>query len=314
MSELKIVVLDHGFVQLRNIAGPTRRTQDPVPDNMDSGFEGGWTLQPRPFDADDTDPADAARMSFDQMSADRARETDLKLCDYLMKNKHTSPFEMIEVWLEMKIPIFVARQFVRHRTVSINEVSGRYITLPGEWYVPATVGGKPPKAKQGQVDTLPISVQDDFRYELDDDCRSSYGKYLKWLERGVAPEHARLTLHLNHYTHWLWKQDLHNLMHFLSLRDHSHAQVEAQHYARAIDTLIRTYLPETMELYDKYRRMTENKTDDMKGIISRFIQFMEDQSDGDFCPGCQTPNYLHRHDDDCEYNALMIKARGLISG
>ena len=155
----------------------------------------------------------------------------------------------------MKMPIFVARQFVRHRTVSINEVSGRYVTLPAEWYIPEVVGGKAPYAKQGQVNSLPQVIQDQFKKCLSVVCEGDYGNYLLAIQDGVAPEHARMLLHLNHYTHWIWKQDLHNLMHFLSLRDHSHAQVESQEYARAIDTLIRQHLPELMALYDKYRRM-----------------------------------------------------------
>lgn len=237
-------VLDHGFVALRNISGPTRRERH---------ISGGELVVPT-FDADDTDPAAAARMSFNNFGNNRTMSQDLALCDYLMKNRHTSPFEMIEVWLEMKLPIFVARQFVRHRTVSINEVSGRYVTLPAEWYIPEVVGGKPPRAKQGQVDTLNPDLQLMFRNVLDAQCKSSYGQYLYFMGEGVAPEHARMFLHLNHYTHWLWKQDLHNVMHFLSLRDHSHAQVEAQAYARAVDILLRAQLPHTMGLYDKYRK------------------------------------------------------------
>lgn len=231
----KTPVLDHGFVILRNIAGPTRRAYED-------------------FDATDRDPAQAARMSFDEMGSWRAAEEDHKLSAYLMKNWHTSPFEMVEIWLEMKLPIFVARQFVRHRTVSINEVSGRYITLPEEWYIPNVVGGKAPKAKQGQEDNLSEEVQADFRRTLHLTCASSYEKYLAAIEAGVAPEHARLFLHLNHYTHWLWKQDLHNMMHFLSLRDHSHAQVEAQAYAKAIDQHLRSVLPVSMSLYDEFRK------------------------------------------------------------
>lgn len=232
---LRLPVLDHGFVALRNLAGPTRRPE-------------------ADFDAADHDPADAARMSFDKMDEVRTAQQDARLCEYLMKNWHTSPFEMIECWLEMKMPIFVARQFVRHRTASINEVSGRYITLPEQWYIPEVVGAKPDSAKQGQVDTLDPEVQKDFRWHLNGQCEESYRRYLKYLNKGVAPEHARMFLHLNHYTHWLWKQDLHNIMHFLSLRDHFHAQVEAQAYAQAVDGLLRAQLPGTMELYDKYRR------------------------------------------------------------
>lgn len=229
-------VLDHGFVTLRNIAGPTPRRD-------------------REFDADDRDPAQAARMSFDQMNDDRTAEEDHRLSRYLMKNWHTSPFEMVEIWMEMKMPIFAARQFVRHRTASLNEVSGRYITLPAEWYIPEVVGGKAPSAKQGQEDNLPWWVQDWFKWQLNRDCKKSYSHYLKAIKRGVAAEHARMFLHLNHYTHWLWKQDLHNMMNLLRLRDHSHAQIEAQTYGKAIDGHLRRILPQSMALYDDFRRM-----------------------------------------------------------
>ena len=241
-----IKVLDHGFVTLRNISGPTHRTW-----GLDGGD--GWVGA---FCADDVDPANTARMSFDQMDSGRTRAEDLKLCDYLMKNKHTTPFEMIEVWLEMKMPIFVARQFVRHRTVSINEVSARYVTLPAEWYIPEIIGGKAPSAKQGQTNSLDPEIQEQFKRCLQVACEGDYENYVLAIKDGVAPEHARMLLHMNHYTHWIWKQDLHNLMHFLMLRDHSHAQIESQKYAQAIDTLVRTHLPELMALYDKYRRMS----------------------------------------------------------
>lgn len=229
-------VLNHGFVALRNISGPTRRAD-------------------KDFDADDVDPANSARMSFDGMDGNRLPEQDYRLSNYLMKNWHTSPFEMITIWLEMKLPIFVARQFVRHRTVSINEVSGRYITLPEEWYIPETVGGKAASAKQGQEDNLPDHTQELFQNTLAQQCRNAYAWYTQFIGQGVAPEHARLFLHLNHYTHWLWKQDLHNMLNFLRLRDHSHAQIESQMYAKAIDSLLRNVLPHTMQLYDEYRRL-----------------------------------------------------------
>lgn len=228
-------VLDHGRVTLRNISGPVRRASEP-------------------FDADDTDPAITARMSFDALEKERTREQDLKLCKYLLSHWHTTPFEMIEIWLEMKLPIFVARQFVRHRTCTINEVSGRYVTLPAEWYIPEVVGGKAANVKQGQDNNLPPGKQAAFKQILNGVCEESYSRYLEALEEGVAPEHARLFLSLNHYTHWIWKQDIHNMMHFLSLRADSHAQVEAQAYAQAIISLLREVLPNTMDLFDKYRR------------------------------------------------------------
>ena len=228
-------VLDHGFVKLRNLSGPTRR----------------WDQE---FDASDVDPANAARMSFEQMDSGRTVEEDLKLARYLMKNRHTTPFEMIEVWIEMKMPIFVARQFVRHRTVSINEVSGRYVVLPAEWYIPSVVGGKPVDAKQGQSANLDPIIQAEFKRKLNDACSKAYEEYLYFVAAGVAAEHARMFLHVNHYTHWLWKQDLHNLMHFLGLRSGGHAQIEAQKYADAVDKLIRAHLPNSMALYDEFRK------------------------------------------------------------
>lgn len=232
---MRMNVLDHGFVILRNASGPTRRT-----DAL--------------FDADDTDPANSARMSFDQTDSGRTREQDLRLADYLMRNWHTTPFEMVEIWLEMKMPIFVARQFVRHRTATINEVSGRYVTLPEEWYIPEVVGMRADNKKQGQTDGLDPHTQAGFKMVLDAACSRDYSAYLVAIENKVAPEHARMLLHLNHYTHWLWKQDLHNIMHLLRLRTDNHAQIEAQQYARAIEGLLRQVLPETMKLYDKYRR------------------------------------------------------------
>jgi len=234
-------VLDHGEVILRNISGPTRRLHS----HNDSSF-----------DADDVDPANAARMSFDNMDAQRSREQDLALAEYLMKNRHTTPFEMIEIWLEMKMPIFVARQFVRHRTVSINEVSGRYVTLTNQWYIPCpdTVGVKPEHVKQGRVITPTTKAAVDFCKRLDQDCQQGYDHYLDSIKSGIPNELARCHLHLNHYTHWLWKQDLHNMMHFLSLRVHDHAQWEAQQYGYAILELLREALPHSMALFDKYRR------------------------------------------------------------
>lgn len=244
MTETTIRVLDHGYVTLRNIAGPTRRID-------------------QAFDAHDRDPANSARMSFGQSDKDRPVEADLKLNDYLLRNRHTTPFEMIEVWLEMKLPIFVARQFVRHRTAVINEISGRYVELPAEWYVPEDrhVGVRPDSMKQGRAlwDWSELDAAEKLRAVgfcavLDRECAASYTAYSSAIGEGIPPEVARNLLHLNHYTVWLWKQDLHNLMGFLSLRADGHAQWEAQQYANAIIDLLRPHLPHSMDLFDKYRR------------------------------------------------------------
>ena len=241
MNEIK--VLDHGFVKLRNLAGPTRRV---------GTLEDPWVE--RPFDADDIDPANAARLSFEQMDSSRTYEQDMKLNEYLLANQHTSPFEMIQVWIEIKVPIFIDRQFVRHRTFRRNESSGRYVTLPDEWYIPEVAGGKAKDKKQGQEDNLDASVQEGFKKSLQAQCRLGYAEYLYYIGRGVAPEHARMFLHLNHYVHWLGNVDLHNLFHFLRLRTHSHAQVEARAYGEAVVELLRPHLPGLMGLFDKHCR------------------------------------------------------------
>lgn len=244
MTTHKAKVLDHGFVVLRNMAGPTRRHDGLY-------WENGEPKQDRHFDADDTDVANAARMSFEGSDLERTYQIEMKLNRYLLKNKHMTPFEAIEVWLEMKLPIFVARQFVRHRTASLNEVSGRYVTLPEEWYIPEVVGAAPVDKKQGQTDGLSKDLQEAFKANLNFQCKTSYSSYLDFINLGVAPEHARMFLHVNHYTHWLWKQDLRNLMHFLALRQHSHAQIEAQAYANAIVGLLEPHLPGLMGLYNE---------------------------------------------------------------
>jgi len=244
----KANVLDHGFVILRNMAGPTRRPVNRI------NYGNSIIESIRPFDADDVDVANSARMSFDNSDLERTYEIEMKLNRFLMQNKHMTPFESIEVWLEMKLPIFTARQFVRHRTTSLNEVSGRYVTLPAEWYIPEVVGGKAPNAKQGQEDNLDWLVQTVFKLQLNEQCRISYEMYLDAIELGVAPEHARMFLHLNHYTHWLWKQDLRNLMHFLSLREDNHAQIEARAYGNAVVGLLEPHIPGLMGLYKELIR------------------------------------------------------------
>lgn len=260
-----IPVLDHGFVTLRNLAGPTRRLwRDAAPDAEQTGVWDVVCGAPdrkdykvlHEFDASDTDVANSARTSFDGQDQERSYEIEMKLNRYLLKNRHMTPFESIEVWLEMKLPIFVARQFVRHRTATLNEVSARYVTLPAEWYIPDVrhVLLQSKDKKQGGV---PVNMSDDleigraigFLDRLQSNCRTSYANYEMAVLDGIAMEQARLHLHVNHYTHWLWKQDLRNLLHFLALRQHSHAQREAQAYANAIFALLEPHLPGIMGLY-----------------------------------------------------------------
>ncbi len=234
-----VKVLDHGFVRLRNVSGPVRRA-----DQL--------------FDADDIDPANSARFSFD--AADkigRTREADLKLAKYLLAHKHTTPFEMVEIWLEMKMPIFIARQFVRHRTATINEISGRYIKLPNEFYIPdpATIGVPAATNKQGRDAFTENPYALEFTQTLNENCQKAYAQYEFDLAHKIPAEIARMQLPLNIYTKWLWKQDLHNIMHFIAVRIDNHAQWEAQQYASAVYTVLKEALPYSMELFDEYRRL-----------------------------------------------------------
>lgn len=234
----KITVLDHGYVKLRNIAGPIRR-----PGLL--------------FDASDTDPANAARFSFDNADKDdRPESDDLKLCRYLYKNRHNTPFEMTEVWLEMKLPLFVARQLVRHRTVSINEVSARYSRLPKDFYIPnpECVGRKSKTNKQGRdtfsdLTTGELQINRSFSATLSARSEEAHAKYTHALDCGIPNELARLFLPVNVYTKWLWNQDLHNMLHFLRLRLDQHTQYETRQYAEAIFDLLSSVLPHTMALF-----------------------------------------------------------------
>lgn len=246
MENNKIQCLDHGFVKLLNISGPVHRT------TTVDGFRAEVSSR-------DTDPAMAARISFDNFEEVRTEEQDMKLVEYLIAHHHSSPLEMTTIWLEFKLPIFVARQFMRHRMCSYNEVSGRYATLPAEWYIPEVVGGKAKSNKQGQEDNLNAEDQRLFRNNLDSLCEDSYHQYKMFMDKGVAPEHARMFLHLNHYTHYIMKTDLHNMMHFLSLRLDGHAQVEARVYAQAVYDLLSLHLTKSMELFDKYKRIQYEK-------------------------------------------------------
>jgi thymidylate synthase (FAD) len=130
-------------------------------------------------------------------------------------------------------------------------VSARYTQLTAEWYVPdtANVTTKAKSNKQGRSEEQ-YEHAEAFRRLLAQDCHSAYVNYSRFLEEGVAPELCRLFLHVNHYTKWLWRQDLHNLLHFISLREDAHAQWEAQQYAKAVKELVRDVLPETIALYE----------------------------------------------------------------
>lgn len=179
-----------------------------------------------------------------------------ELIRYLMRHYHTSPFEMCEVKFHMAMPIFVARQFIRHRTANVNELSGRYSQLPDRFYIPTpnTIKSQSKSNKQGRGESLNPAATQRFITWLQDTAHDQMEKYTDFLNNdGVSRELARLGLPVNVYTEWYWKCDLHNIMHFLRLRLDTHAQWEIRQYAQAMYDLISPLAPYTMEAFNDYR-------------------------------------------------------------
>lgn len=201
---------------------------------------------------DDFAICQAARVSTGS-EASKGEEKDRALIRYLYRNKHTSPFEMVELKFHLKMPLFVARQWIRHRMASLNEMSGRYREIPDEFFIPDELRKQDTKNKQGSAESF--SDQDIFNSMLDEQevVKDNYHKYLF---EGVSRELARIDLPLSTYTEFFWKIDLHNLLHFLYLRDHPHAQHEIQVYAKAILSILDETgkLPWSLEIFEQYRQ------------------------------------------------------------
>ena len=187
----------------------------------------------------------AARTSYNGVSKGEA--ADRKLLRYLFLNAHTSPFEMASITFEIYMPIFVARQIMRHRTARFNEMSGRYTEMPEDCYVPSLLRVQDKKNKQGSVPcegfVEPISQ---FQFI----AKVSFETYRRLLEQGVCREQARMVLPLGTYTKVVMNIDLNNLIKFLRLRDHSHAQWETQQYAVAMKKIAARHFPWTMEVFE----------------------------------------------------------------
>jgi thymidylate synthase (FAD) len=223
-----IPVLDHGFVRLI--------------DHMGS----------------DLSVVRAARVSYD--AAWRAGEdtgSDTRLIHYLWANHHTTPFEAVTFTFEVKAPIFIFRQWHRHRTWSFNELSARYRELPEEFYVPAAenVGAQSASSKQARdigadADTVAPAM-------IHDACKLAFTAYRQLIERGVPRELARSVLPVATYSHMFATVDLLNLLKFLTLRSHAHAQWEIQQYARAMETLIAPIVPASIAAWRKANEATK---------------------------------------------------------
>lgn len=186
----------------------------------------------------------SARVSYGE-GTKTVRE-DGALIDYLMRNRHTSPFEQVELTFHMKLPVFVARQWIRHRTASVNEISARYSVLKDECYLPAPADVAPQSTdnKQGRsADPFPPETAESMIAEMENMQNEAFISYHHLLDGNLARELARINLPLSVYTEWYWKIDLHNLFHFLALRCDLHAQKEIRAYASVILDICRRVAP-----------------------------------------------------------------------
>jgi len=249
---------------------------------------------------DDSAVVQAARVSYGKGT--KKMSEDKGLINYLMRHTHTTPFEMCEIKLHVKIPIFVARQWIRHRTANVNEYSARYSILDREFYVPAIENLTPQSLtnKQGRAEES-LSQEELSRvlHILKNDAEQCYSHYMEMLNLpdnaadtvhtthvgvsadlqevrdsnrlGIARELARINLNLSYYTQMYWKIDLHNLMHFLRLRADSHAQYEIRAYAEVMLKILKLWLPHTYEAFENYALHAVKISGQGKAVIKRLI-------------------------------------------
>jgi thymidylate synthase (FAD) len=196
--------------------------------------------------------AQAARVSYSE-GTKQIRE-DESLIRYLFSHRHTSPFEMIEFKFHCCMPIFVARQWIRHRTASVNEVSARFSILTNRFFVPSVedVRKQSKVNKQGGEEPVDEKTATEF-IEWLGGTGKVYEEYEKFVEKGIARELARINLPLSTYTEWVWKIDMHNLLHFLSLRMDKHAQKEFRDYANAMFEMVQKIAPITCKAFMDYQ-------------------------------------------------------------
>ncbi|MGR3495367.1 FAD-dependent thymidylate synthase [Citreimonas sp.] len=220
-------VLDHGFVRVVDYMG------------------------------DDNAICQAARVSYGRGT--KSVSNDEGLIRYLMRHWHSTPFEMCEIKLHVKLPVFVARQWIRHRTANVNEYSARYSILDREFYIPApdSLAAQSATNNQGRGEALEGPEAQRVLDWLREDATRAYDHYEAMIstdgQQGLARELARMNLPANIYTQWYWKTDLHNLLHFLRLRADAHAQYEIRVYAEAIGEMVRDWVPFAYKAFEDYR-------------------------------------------------------------
>ncbi|HLY77528.1 MAG TPA: FAD-dependent thymidylate synthase [Thermoplasmata archaeon] len=194
----------------------------------------------------------AARVSYGPGT--KSIRDDRGLIRYLLRHRHTTPFEMVEFKFLIRLPIYVARQMVRHRTASLNEFSQRYSIVPDEFDLPPVeeIRRQSARNRQGRAEPLPAEVAGRFRADLARVSHEAYAAYSTALEAGVARETARMVLPLAYYTQWYWKIDLWNLLHFLSLRLDAHSQEEIRVYAAELAKAVQAVCPVAYEAFEDF--------------------------------------------------------------
>jgi len=243
-------VLDYGFVRL----------VDAMPN----------PLNPCCLSADDA-IVQAARVSYGKGT--KAVNENKGLINYLMKHRHTTPFEMVELKFHCRMPMFVARQWIRHRTANVNEYSARYSEVPDLAYIPdsARVMGQSKLNKQASDGQLDEQIRNDFVGRLQTVSSETYNDYIEFLGKGVSREVARTLLSVNFYTEWYWKIDLHNLFHFLSLRADDHAQYEIRVFAEKMLDTCRLLAPIATEAFENHRMKAVTFSGDEIEMIQKIL-------------------------------------------
>jgi len=248
-------VLDHGFVRVVDYMG------------------------------NDSAVVQAARVSYGQGT--KKVNADKALINYLIAHRHTTPLEMCEIKFHIKLPIFIARQWIRHRTASVNEYSARYSIMEDEFYIPKgeNMASQSTINHQGRDESKVLNIEEQKRVLqiLKEDAAQTYDHYLEMINQGkdgevadeskegLARELARMNLPVNCYTQWYWKIDLHNLLHFLNLRADSHAQYEIRVYAQTMMELVRKWVPHTYEAFIKHQKEGKNLSGPAVSVIKKML-------------------------------------------
>ena len=248
-------VLDHGFVRVVDYMG------------------------------NDSSVVQAARVSYG--SGTKKINADTALINYLIAHRHTTPLEMCEIKFHIKLPIFIARQWIRHRTASVNEYSARYSIMEDEFYIPKAqhLSAQSKINHQGRDESKILNEQEQ-KMVLDilkKDSANSYQNYLKMINQnekgeivdsekeGLARELARMNLPLNCYTQWYWKINLHNLLHFLKLRADSHAQYEIRVYAEIILDIVKKWVPHSYNAFVNYQQNSKNFSQNALAVLQKLL-------------------------------------------